>query len=143
MFLTRTALHYHSTRVGKALKVFWGKVENVRFVDRWNPFSTKVPYTIFASHLMLRKGRVDSDQLRISTVIPELERAVNDLRRAQQQQQQPQQDEASASASSSSTLEEYHVKEEDIVVDSYLGVSALLHNDSNLGFFKRRGLINW
>lgn len=110
------------------------------FFDRWNPFSAKVPYTIFASHLMLRKGRVDNDQLRISKVVPELERAINDLRRAQQQQQ-PQQDEASAS--SSSALEEYHVKEEDIVVNSYLGMSALVHNDSNLGFFKRRGLMNW
>ena len=131
----------HSTRSGKALKVFWGKEENVGFFDRWNPFSTKVPYTIFASHLMLRKGRVDNDQLRISKVVPELERAINDLRRGQQQQQQQQQDEASAS--SSSVVEDYHVKEEDVVVSSYLGMSALVHNDSNLGFFKRRGLMNW
>ena len=108
------------------------------FFDRWNPFSTKVPYTIFASHLMLRKGKVDNDQLRISKVVPELEKAINDLRRAQQPQEQ--QDEASASSAS---VEEYHVKEEDIVIGTYLGVSALVHNDSNLGFFKRRGLMNW
>ena len=108
------------------------------FFDRWNPFSSKVPYTLFASHLMLRKGKVDNDQLRISKVVPELEKAISDLRRAQQPQEQ--QDEASASSSS---VEEYHVKEEDIVISTYLGVSALVHNDSNLGFFKRRGLMNW
>lgn len=107
------------------------------FLDRWNPFSSRVPYTIFASHLMLRKGRVDNDQLRISTVVPQLEKAINDLRKAQLQ---PQQDEASASTS---TPEEYHVKEGEIVISTYLGVSALVHNDSNLGFFKRRGLMNW
>ena len=94
---------------------------------------------MFASHLMLRKGKVDNDQLRISKVVPELEKAINDLWRAQQPQEQ-QQDEASASSSS---VEEYHVKEEDIVINTYLGVSALVHNDSNLGFFKRRGLMNW
>jgi hypothetical protein len=125
-------------RTGKGLKIFWGKEETMGFFDRWNPFSTKVPYTIFASHLMLRKGKVDNDQLRISKVVPELEKAINDLRRAQQPQEQ--QDEASASSAS---VEEYHVKEEDIVIGTYLGVSALVHNDSNLGFFKRRGLMNW
>ena len=127
----------YSNRTGKALKIFWGKEESVGFFDRWNPFSTRVPYTIFASHLMLRKGRVDSDRLRISKVVPELEKAINDLRKSQPQ---PQQDEASAS---SSTPEEYHVTEEDITIDSFMGMSALVHNGSNLGFFKRRGLLNW
>ena len=87
---------------------------------------------------MLRKGKVDNDQLRISKLVPELEKAINDLRRAQPP---PEQDEASSSAAT--TFEEYHVNEEDIVVDTYLGVSALVHNDSNMGFFKRRGLMNW
>lgn len=39
--------------------------------------------------------------------------------------------------------EVFTVKEGDIVVDTYFGVSALIHNSSNLGFFKRRGAINW
>ena len=119
------------------------------FFDRWNPFSTRVPYTIFASHLMMRKGRVDSDQLRVGKVVPELEKAINDIRRAHHTQQQeepqgeePQGEEASA-ASPASAFEEYHVKEEDVVVDAYIGIGALVHNDSNLGFFKRRGLMNW
>ena len=39
--------------------------------------------------------------------------------------------------------EVFTVKEGDIVVDTYFGVSALIHNSSNLGFFKRRGAVNW
>ena len=35
------------------------------------------------------------------------------------------------------------IKEGVIEVDTYLGVSALIHNSSNLGFFKRRGAVNW
>ena len=113
------------------------------FFDRWNPFSNNVPYVIFASHLMMRKGRVDSDNLRVSKVVPELERAINDLRRqsVEQLEQGPQGEEASAA--SPGTFEEYHVKEEDVVVECYVGIGALVHNDSNLGFFKRRGLMNW
>ena len=115
------------------------------FFDRWNPFSVRVPYTIFASHLMMRKGRVDNDQLRVSKVIPELEKAINDIRRASAPPPQGQQgqDEASGASSASSVVEDYHVTEGDIVVGTYLGIGALIHNDSNLGFFKRRGLMNW
>ena len=115
------------------------------FFDRWNPFSTRIPYTIFASHLMMRKGRVDSDQLRVAKVIPELEKAINDIRRASRtgQQEQGQDEEASAAGSASSVVEEYNVTDGDIVVGSYVGLGALIHNDSNLGFFKRRGLMNW
>jgi hypothetical protein len=134
---------YAYSRKGKALKIFWGKEESVGFFDRWNPFSSRVPYTIFASHLMLRKGRVDSDQLRVSKVIPELEKAINDIRKVHHQQSQQEEQPDEASASSSSTPEEYRVKEEDIVISSYVGLGALVHNDSNLGFFKRRGLMNW
>ena len=129
-------VHVHTCTY--TLKIFWGKQENVGFFDRWNPFSSKVPYTIFASHLMLRRGRVGNDQLKISKVVPVIEEAINDLRKAQFSQQQ--QSEASANAS---PPEEYHVKEGDVVIDSYVGLSALVHNDSNLGFFKRRGLMNW
>lgn len=140
----------HSARTGKALKIFWGKEETVGFLDRWNPFSGRVPYTIFASHLMLRKGRVDNDRLRIAKVVPELEKAINDLRRAQPPpQQEEEEDEGSSGSPSSSNppapaaVEEYHVNEEDIVINAYVGMSALVHNGSNLGFFKRRGLMNW
>ena len=39
--------------------------------------------------------------------------------------------------------DEFTIKDGDILVDTYLGFSALIHNSSNLGFFKRRGAINW
>ena len=87
---------------------------------------------------------MDNDQLRVAKVVPELEKAINDIRRAGHQgQQQQEQDEASAASSSSSVVEEYHVTEGDIVIGSYVGLGALIHNDSNMGFFKRRGLMNW
>lgn len=124
-----------SSRTGKGLKVFWGKEENVGLITRWNPFTSAIPYTIFTSHVLVRKGRTDDPRLKIENVIPELERAVEDLRRAHASQQQ----EGEASASHA----EFRVKQGDIIFNTYFGLSALVHNQSNLGFFKRRGAVDW
>jgi len=126
---------YFFSRTGKGLKVFWGKEENVGLITRWNPFTSAIPYTIFTSHVLVRKGRTDDPRLKIENVIPELERAVEDLRRAHASQQQ----EGEASASHA----EFRVKQGDIVFNTYFGLSALVHNQSNLGFFKRRGAVDW
>ena len=124
-----------SSRIGKGLKVFWGKEENVGLITRWNPFTSAIPYTIFTSHVLVCKGRTDDPRLKIENVIPELEQAVEDLRRAHASQQQ----EGEASASHV----EFRVKQGDIVFNTYFGLSALVHNQSNLGFFKRRGAVDW
>ena len=42
-----------------------------------------------------------------------------------------------------SFLEEFSITEGDIVIDYYFGLSALVHNQSYFGFFKKRGAINW
>ena len=64
------------------LKVFWGKEES-DLMDKWNPFSSKIPHIIFASHLMVRRKKVQNrPDLDIASVIPEIERAVQDYRRA-------------------------------------------------------------
>lgn len=39
--------------------------------------------------------------------------------------------------------EDFHVTEGEIVVGHFVGLTALIHNESNLGFFKRRGALNW
>ena len=39
--------------------------------------------------------------------------------------------------------EEFKVKPGDLVVNSFVGLSAMIHNGSNLGFNKRRGAANW
>ena len=38
---------------------------------------------------------------------------------------------------------EFVVKEGELLVNSLVGLSALVHNGSNLGFNKRRGAANW
>ena len=42
-----------------------------------------------------------------------------------------------------SVPEEFSITEGDIVIDYYFSFSALVHNQSCLGFIKKRGAINW
>jgi hypothetical protein len=52
-------------------------------MDRWNPMSSKIPYTVFTSHILVRRKKVqDKPHLDIETVIPELEQAVQEYRTA-------------------------------------------------------------
>ena len=54
----------------------------MRFLDRWNPLSSKIPYTVFTSHILERRKKVHKEHLDIQAVIPELEKAVQEYRRA-------------------------------------------------------------
>ena len=39
--------------------------------------------------------------------------------------------------------EDFTVTEGELVVGHLVGLTALIHNESSLGFFKRRGAVNW
>ena len=73
--------------------------------------------------------------MQVESVPSELERAVRDFRRRVASVQQTSQAKLAP--------EEFSVTEGDIVIDYYFGLSALVHNQSYLGFFKKRGAINW
>lgn len=61
----------------------WARDDNVGFMDRWNPLSSKIPHTIFASHILIRRNKVKNrPELDIEGVVPELERAVQEYQRA-------------------------------------------------------------
>ena len=51
----------------------------MRFVDRWNPFSSRVPSTTFASHLLVRRKKVIDPRLTLENAIPEFEKAIVDF----------------------------------------------------------------
>ncbi len=71
--------------------------------------------------------------MKLDSLMTEVEKAVNDWRKAQ----------PSGEGGSSARVEEFQVKQGDIVFDTYFGVSALVHNQSHLGFNKRRGAMDW
>ena len=52
-------------------------------MDRWNPLSSKIPYTVFTSHILVRRKKVtNKPEMDIESVVPVLERAVQEYRAA-------------------------------------------------------------
>ncbi len=83
MALTRvvSVCIYSSFRTGKGMKVSWGRDQS-GFMDRWNPFSSKIPHTTFASHLLIRRKKVSGKSfMEVESLITELQKAVQDYRR--------------------------------------------------------------
>lgn len=123
------------------MKIYWNNSsDHVGFFTRWNPFSNNVPYTTFASHLLVRRRRINNSKLEITTFPQELEKAINDFRARVKNSGEGGGNSASSSDESAA---DFKITEGPLVVDHYLGVSAMVHNQSFMGFFKKRGAINW
>ena len=91
--------------------------------------------------MLVRKGRVNDPRMTIESIIPELERAIQDQRRAANTEQSPPEGEEEGAIAAEPT--EFQVKNENIVFTTYFGLSASIYNQSSLGFFRRRGAVNW
>ena len=92
--------------------------------------SNKYAYSIFCSHILVRKGYVQDPRLSIVNFTPEVEKVLQEMQRKAQPE----------GASNSVPFE---IKKADIVLDTRLGLSAMIHNQSSLGFSKKRGLVDW
>lgn len=124
---------YFYTRTGKGLRLEWDKSVQLGFFDRWNPMSNKCAYTMFCSHILVRKGFVQEPHLSIVNFMPEVEKVLQEM---QAKTQPPE------GASNTSPIP-FEIKKADIVLDTRLGLSAMVHNQSSLGFSKKRGLVDW
>ena len=73
------------------------------------------------------RNQTDNPTLKFDDLPDQLQQAVKDYQ----------------SRAPSGAVPEVPVVEEDIVFDYYLGLTAMVHNQSFLGFFKKRGALNW
>lgn len=118
------------------MKIVWGE-EPLGFWTKWNPMSTTVPYTIFTSHVLIMRNRIQDERMTIENIISPVKQAINDCRQRALAAQQ------ASSSEATPTFPEFNITEGEIIFDYYIGLSALVHNQSFLGFFKRRGALNW
>lgn len=117
----------YSTRKGNGMKIIWGE-EAISFWTKWNPISSAVPYTILASHVLVRNNKLVDRRLSLDTAIDDIESAIMECRQRVGQ---------------GASAPEFSKTEGNLVIDYYLGTSAMIHNQSYLGFFKKRGALNW
>ncbi len=80
--------------------------------------------------------------MKLASLVTEIEKAVCDWRKTNTGNQASGEGGQSGS-SSTSDAEEFKVTDGDIVFNTYFGMSALVHNQSHLGFNKRRGAMDW
>ena len=116
------------------MRIVWNK-QDVNFWSRWNVGSTSILYNILTSHILIRRNWPQNPLKQVESVPSELERAVRDFQRRVASTQQTSQAE--------SAPEEVSIAEGDAIIDYYFGLSALVHNQSHLVFFKKRSAINW
>ncbi|XP_013180415.1 PREDICTED: tumor protein p63-regulated gene 1-like protein isoform X7 [Papilio xuthus] len=119
----------------RGVRLMWNKGEPLSLKTAWNPFSQDVPFLTFASHPIfwhkdtegVKDSLFSSEQERDGTLE---ERSMYDMETFAQKLQR-----AIESMPSSACC----IHHSPIVIQSYLGVTSLLHNKISLGFFKVRG----
>ena len=112
--------HCCSSHKGNVLKISWGKDHQPSFAQRWNPFSTDIRLALYQSHPMWKKGHSENKQLSVKDFMPELQKAVAKVKET-----------------------EMPISNEPVYQGSYWGLGSLIHNQSELGFNKRRGGIDY
>ncbi|CAG5051105.1 unnamed protein product [Parnassius apollo] len=119
----------------RGVRLMWNKGEPLSLRTAWNPFSQDVPFITFASHPIywhkdseeMKDSHLSSGQEREGSVA---ERSMYDMETFAQKLQR-----AIETMPSSACC----IHHSPIVIQSYVGVTSLLHNKISLGFFKVRG----
>ncbi|XP_063822052.1 tumor protein p63-regulated gene 1-like protein isoform X4 [Ostrinia nubilalis] len=103
----------------RGVRLMWNKGEELPLKTVWNPFSQDVPFITFASHPIFwhKDGELeDKATYDMEIFAQKLQRAIE--------------------AMPSSACCIHHSP---IVIQSYVGLTSLLHNKTSMGFFKVRG----
>ena len=101
------------------IRIHFGKMSDMPFGQRWNPFSETVPFITLTNHpLFLCK--IETTMHSIDDLISLLIRGIDGVR------------------ARSGQSEQFHVVEEGpILIESYAGIVSMLHNQSKLGYLNR------
>lgn len=90
------------------------------FFKRWNPFSIDIPFTIFESHILERKGEVTGDtRLQVQNFVETLGEVIQ------------------------AAGQDVNVTEGPVQIYSYFNVWGAVYNQSRMGFHKTRGFGSW
>ncbi|KAL0894254.1 hypothetical protein ABMA27_014260 [Loxostege sticticalis] len=103
----------------RGVRLMWNKGEPLPLKTVWNPFSQDVPFITFASHPIFwhKDGELeDKATYDMEIFAQKLQRAIE--------------------AMSSSACCIHHSP---IVIQSYVGLTSMVHNKTSMGFFKVRG----
>ncbi|KAK0175673.1 hypothetical protein PV327_009405 [Microctonus hyperodae] len=100
------------------IRIMWSKGKPLSFDKKWNPFAKHIPWLTYTSHPLYWHKGINEERSRFD---------VNGLH----------------SALVSIISETCMFVKHPLIIENYLGLGALLHNRTSLGFFKVRGKISF